>query len=441
MNKSDLKISQINLSRTGVTTSLILLLWLLNSPLAFAESQVKNPALPHEVSIRELLRIAREKSPRYALASSQIEAAQADVVAVDVLPNPKVSYGRYDQAGGRRNTQFDGPSQQNITVEVPLLLAGQRGARKDAAQRKAEVTEADVKTQYNRLIHETCRLFVQLLAGQQRVAVLEEANRELERLQAIITGKENAGTASRYDVLRITQEVQRLKARLENAQTDNAGVVGELSVLLGFADWKPQAKGVLAPIGIAADIHALWSQAEQNNPEIESAHRETLAADSGLERARRERWPVPSLLLGTAFTDQPYGNTTYAGISVDLPLFDRGQGGMAKAAAEKHAAVLKQELLVAATRQELERAVSVLSRRRTTLATFEREVIATLPSLKQMAEDGYRLGKTGLLELLDSSRSSTEIQLGHLELVVAEIEAELETLTASGLLAATFENL
>jgi len=57
-----------------------------------------------------------------------------------------------------------------------------------------------------------------------------------------------------------------------------------------------------------------------------------------------------------------------------------------------------------------------------------------------MAEDAYRLGKTGLLELLDSSRSSTEIKLGHLELVVAEIEAELETLTASGLLAATFED-
>jgi len=65
-------------------------------------------------------------------------------------------------------------------------------------------------------------------------------------------------------------------------------------------------------------------QAEQNNPELESARRKTIAADSGLERARRQCWPVPSLLLGTAFTDQPYGNTTYVGVSVDLPTFDRG---------------------------------------------------------------------------------------------------------------------
>jgi cobalt-zinc-cadmium efflux system outer membrane protein len=438
MNKHYLK---LEMSRMGDKIAVFVILLLLNSSAAFSEEQTNYQALPNEVTIRQLLQIVREKSPRYAVAHTQIEAAQAEVVAADVLPNPKVSYGRYDQAGGRRNTQFDGPSQQNITVEVPLLLAGQRGARKEAAERRVDVAEADVETQYNRLIHETWRLFAQLLAGQQRVAVLEQANWELERLQSIISGKENAGTASRYDVMRITQEVRSLKARLENAQTDNAGVVGELGVLLGFADWKPQVKGVLAPIGIAADVSALWLQAEQNNPELESARRETIAADSGLERAHRERWPVPSLLLGTAFTDQPYGNTTYAGVSVDLPIFDRGQGGMARASAEKHAALLKRELLLAATRQELERAVEVLTGRRATLAKFERDVLAPLPTLKQMAEDAYRLGKSGLLELLDSSRSSTEIKLNHLELVVGEIEAELDTLMASGQLAATFEDL
>ncbi len=71
------------------------------------------------------------------------------------------------------------------------------------------------------------------------------------------------------------------------------------------------------------------------------------------------------------------------------------------------------------------------------LQIFDRDVLALLPNLKQMAEDVYRSGKTGLLELLDCSRSRTEI---HLELLDAEIESELDILMASGLLAATFEN-
>lgn len=68
--------------------------------------------------------------------------------------------------------------------------------------------------------------------------------------------------------------------------------------------------------------------------------------------------------------------------------------------------------------------MAVLSRRRATLAEFDRDVLAPLPSLKQMAEDAYRLGKIGLLELL-----------------VSEIEAELDTLMTSGRLAAAFEAL
>lgn len=419
--------------------SLILLILLLVSPVCFAEPEIADQALPETVSIQDLLKIVREKSPRYALVRSQIEAAEADVVAANVLPNPKISYGRFDQAGGLKNTQFDGPSQQNITVEVPMLLAGQRGARKDAAERQVDVAAARVEVDYNQLIRESWHLFVQLLANQQLVSVLDEAGLELQRLQAIIYGKQNAGTASQYDVLRITQEVQSLNTRLENAQTNLTSTVGELASLLGFPNWKPQASGRLEPIGISADIDKLWQQAEYNNPELETARKEMIAADSGQERAERERWPVPSLMFGTAFTDKPYGNTSFAGVSVDLPIFDRGQGGMARAVAEKHASQLKRELLMATTRQELERAVDVLVRRRATLAKAEKEMIAPLSTLKQMAEDAYRLGQTGLIELLDSSRTRTEIRLNYLELLQNEVEAELDVMTAAGLLAGYFE--
>lgn len=434
MNNEYLKINKGNtLAITGLMT---LLMVCQNS---FAEELEKANELPKVVTIQQLLQIVREKSPRYAVARSQIEAAEAGVAAADVLPNPSVTYGRYDQAAGRVGTQFDGMSQQNVTVAVPVLLAGQHGARKEAAERKVDVSVAAVQVEYNQLVRDTWGLFVQLLAGQQRVVVLEDAQQELERLKSIISGKEDAGTASRYDVLRITQELQSLQARLENAQTEIASTVGRIGVLLGFSGWTLEASGTLAPIGAPADVNTLWQQVENNNPELESARRETVAADAGLERARRERFPVPSLFAGTAFTDKPYGNAIYTGFSVDLPLFDRGQGGMAKAAAEKNAALLKRDLIMASTKQELERAVNVLARRRDTLAKFERDVLKPLPTLKQMAEDAYRLGKSGLLELLDSSRSRIEIKLSHLDLVTGEIEAELDTMMVSGLLVATLE--
>ncbi len=416
-----------------------LMVLLLTSQHVFAVETATANEFPKIVTIQQLLQIVRDKSPRYAVAHSQIETADAGVIAADVLPNPSVTYGRYDQAAGRMGTQFDGFSQQNVTVTMPVLLAGQHGARKTAAERKVDVSIADAQVEYNQLVRDTWGLFVELLAGQQRVAVLEDAHQELARLKTIISGKEEAGTASRYDVLRITQELQNLQVRLESSQTEITSTVGKVGVLLGFSNWKFEAAGNLVPIGAPAEVSTLWQQVEINNPELESARRETVAADAVIDRAKRERFPIPSLFAGTAFTDKPYGNAVYTGFSVDLPLFDRGQGGMAKASAEKNAALLKRELLLASTKQELERAVNVLVKRRDTLSKFERDVLKPLPTLKQMAEDAYRLGKSGLLELLDSSRSRIEIKLNHLDLLTGEIEAELDTMQVSGLLIATVE--
>lgn len=391
--------------------------------------------LPKQVTIQQLLQIVREKSPRYALAKNRIESAKAEVTAADVLPNPRVTYGRYDQAGGKWNTQFDGPSQQQVMLEIPMLVAGQRGARKAAAERRVDLAEAEVETDYTHLIREVWRVFVELLAKQEQAAVLENAQQELEHLRTIIAAKEQAGMASRYDVLRITQETRGLETKLADVRTDAAGLTGALDVLLGFPNWKPEVSGKLAPLGAPTDTKQLWRLAEQHNPELQSVARATVAADADLDRAERERWPVPSLQLGTAFTDRPFGNAVYAGVAVDIPLFDRGQGGMARASAEKQAARLKRDLLLSVTRQDLERAVEVLARRRATLTKFEQEVLAPLPVLQQMSEDAYRLGKAGVLELLDASRTHTETRLNHLVMLTDAINAELDVLSVTGLLA------
>ncbi len=420
----------------------VLLLVLLNSAVAFAGEEHKTEVnvaanaqtLPKVVTITQLLQIAREKSPRYAAALINIEAAQADVVAADVLPNPTLTYGRYQQTKGKVGTQFDGQSQQQYGLSIPMLIAGQHGARKEFAERKVEVAKANVEVGYTQMIRETWRLFIQLLAGQEKVALLEKSHKELEHLKNIVVSRAISGMASHYDVLRVVQETESMATRLENARTDVTGTAGELGVLLGLPNWRPEASGKLEPLKISADLGKLWSLAQENNPAIDAAYRETVAADANIEKAKTERWPVPSLQVGTAYTDKPYGLTTYVGVAVDVPIFDRGQGEMARAEANKHAATLNRELLLATMRQDLERAVAVLNRRRETLAGFEKQVLQPLVKIQQMSEDSYKFGKTSLLELLDASRSRSEIKLNYVDLLVSEIDAELDAMMVAGAL-------
>lgn len=396
------------------------------------------PKLPNAVSIHQLLRIIRDQSPRFASMRTRIETAKADVVGAGVLPNPRFTYGRY-QLSSRINTMYDGNVQEGVLLEVPVLIAGQRGARVEAAEKRMEATEAGVEAEFVGLLREAWGLFLKLQAGRERVAVLDQSARDMEYLRSIVAGREQGGSASPYDVLRIGVEAKGVETRLESARAELAGTAGDLGILLGLPEWRPEALGELKPLDLPIDAGRLRTAAEDGNPELAALRRAELAADAGLEQASRERWPTPTLQVGTTYTNRPYGMTPYFGIAVDLPIFDRNQGGVARADAEKAVVRTERELVASRIRVELQRAVDLLGRRRESRARFEREVLAKLPDLKRMAEASYRLGQGTLLELLDASRARTDIRLSHLELLQAEAEAELDALKAAGLLVGTAE--
>jgi len=387
-------------------------------------------ALPASVTVAKVLELLRE-SPRYVVLRTQIDQARAEVTGAGVLPNPRISYGRYDLIS-RTNTMYDGRAQENYTLEVPVQIAGQRGARVETAQRGVARSEAGVQAEFQGMAREVWSLFVKLLVAQEQVRVLQESADDLARLHQIVQGRQQGGSASSYDVLRIGVETGNLQNRLAGARADVDGASGALAVALGFKEWHPRAEGRLAPLGVGIESERAQVAAQQGNPELEVARRGEGVADAALEQARRERWPTPSLLLGSAFTDRPYGNTTYAGVSVELPIFDRNQGGMARAEAAKRIALLERESVSARTQAEVEVAVDQVRQRRSVLESFQREVLQPLPELKDMAENAYRLGKGSLLELLDAARSRTEIRINHLNLLQAEIEAELDLLKAIG---------
>jgi cobalt-zinc-cadmium efflux system outer membrane protein len=390
--------------------------------------------LPASVTIRQLLQVARDRSPRYAALRSRIEIAQANVVAAGVLPNPNVKYERWDLSTDR-NTMFEGRTQEQISLEIPLLIAGQRGARVDAAEREVEAAEAATEAEIAAVNFELWNSYIRLLAQQQRVATLEEARSELARLKDIVSGREQAGNASSYDALRMDVELKSLETRIDEARSVVDNEAGNIGIALGLPGWKPRVVGTFSALGVTTDIGKLWHYAESLNPELDAARRSEAAADAGIERASRERWPVPSLLVGSTWTPHPYGNTPYSGITVDIPIFDYGQGGMARAEAEKQSAIRQRQLMVARTRRDLERAAELLARRRDTLDRFADQVLSRVPKMRQMAEDAYRFGKGGLLDLLDASRSRTALRINYLDLLEAETQAELEVLRAAGLLA------
>jgi cobalt-zinc-cadmium efflux system outer membrane protein len=390
------------------------------------------PRAPEVVDLPVLLRLVRDASPRLAVERQAIAGAEAGRIAAEAHPNPTLSFGRFRQSGGQSGTLFDGSRQSQANIEVPVLIAGQRGARIERADLEIEAARARVASGASSLAAEAGAAYVALLAAQEKVALLTTASDELLRLRNIVAGREASGMASRYDVARLEVELGGARARLADAQAEVADRAGGLAALLGLRDWRPQAAGPLRPLDLGTDALAAPRDRATTSPATVAAAREETAAKSAIEVAKRERWPTPAVVAGRTWTSDPYGGANYLGLSVEIPILDTRRGPLAKAEADAITATLRRELAQAEVGANLERLAAVIAARQSALQRFESEAAVRLPALQQMAEDAYRLGRGTILELLDSARSRYELQQARIDFVAALYEAQLRFLATTG---------
>lgn len=387
--------------------------------------------LPEKLTLPALLRLVAERSPRLAVERVAIEAAKADRVTAGALPNPSISYGRTRPSSGA-NTMFDGTRQQQLGIELPVLIAGQRSARVEAAEQGVLGARARVAQAASELALRAAELFAGLQAAQEKSAVLAEAHTEIERAASLVSGRLDSGMASRYDLARVEIEVAAIAVRLAEARADAAEKSAGLASLLGAPGWRPRADGVLAPANLANDLSTLRAALASGNPQIIAARREEDTARASVRRAELERWPVPVLSLNRTWTSEPFGAANFIGFSTEVPILDSRRGQLDKAQADLRAAERRREALEAEVGVELGRLVDALVERRAALERFERKVDVRSPALRQMAEDAYRLGRGTVLELIDAARTRVDARVTGIDLRAFTVQQELRILALTG---------
>ena len=398
--------------------------------LCAAASNAQEP-LPDLLTLPSLLRLVAERSPRLAVERVGIEAAEADRITAGALPNPTISYGRSRPSGGA-STVFEGSRQQQAGIDLPVLIAGQRSARLEAAEQGVLGARARVVLAGSELALRAAELFAGLQAAQERITMLAEAHGEIERAATLISGRLESGMASRYDLARVEMEVAGIAVRLADARADAAEKSAGIAALLGAPGWRPRAGGQLAPAGLQTDISAWRPALAAGNPQIVAARRDEDTARAAIRRAELERWPVPVLSLGRTWTSEPFGAANFIGFSTEVPLLDSRRGQLSRAQAEQRAAERRREAIEAEAGVELQRLLEALAQRRAALERFESKVDLRSPALRQMAEDAYRLGRGTVLELIDAARTRVDARVTGIDLRASAVQQELRILALTG---------
>jgi cobalt-zinc-cadmium efflux system outer membrane protein len=387
--------------------------------------------LPDEIDLPAYLALVRERSPRFEAERETVDLARAEQRKAGAYPNPTLGYGHLVPGGGAR-TIFEGDRQQDVSLEIPLLVAGQFHKRIAAANVGVDLAKERLAVDRAAIEADAGIRFFEALAAEAQASSLARARDELERMREVVTKREPAGLASRYDVARVEVELAAFAARKDGAEADLAGKRAALGALADVESWRPRAVGGLAPLSARHDVQGLTEIAPADTPAVRVSSEEEELASANASLARRERWPVPSLTLGRTWTDGPYGGANFVGVVTEILLTDRKTGAVMERDAEKRAAGLRRRAVEIEVRSDLLRLGDLLEIQRGTLARFDRDVTDRLPALREMAAGSYRLQRGSVLELLDALRSAAELEIARSELVLEIVRTEIAVLASTG---------
>ena len=385
--------------------------------------------LPASVTLEDVLRIV-EQSPRVAVSQREADIARAERAAAGALLNPTLSLSRATPSAGER-TNFDASSQQVATVELPVPVFGQRGARMRAADLQVGRAQSQVVLTLNETKRLAALAYARLAGAGEALAARRRALADVERIHGLVEGRQQSGVASRYDLARADAEVALASLGVQRAVNDVSEQSAALAALVDAPGWRPQPATDLAQLRLAlgegeADL--------AGNPALRVARDETAAAQARIELARRERYPVPALQIGRSWTSGPFGAANFIGVTSEIPILDSRRALEDRAVAEHGATRERERALAASLQAELQKQREALAVRRDALARFERDVFERQAAFLEMAESAYRLGRGTLFELIDARRTQLEATIARLELVTAIVETQLELRALSGAL-------
>ena len=394
------------------------------------------PVLTRDAAVE---RLKRENLTLLA-GRHRLSQARADIIAAGVWTNPNLTVNGLFLTHG---VVTGGNEELAISVDQVIPIAGQVGLRKDLARGLLGAEERAYAANVWDAIGDAKIAYVDLQRAQARWRAVRAGMADLAKVETVVTERTAAGANAAYDRIRVGVERSKLEGRLAQAEAE---LLGARAVLAQAVGQSLDARTVtveddLEEVGdppAAPEVEALVKRALASRPDVGSAR---LRADAGELRVavlKRQVIPSPDVSVGYArYFDVPGsagqgGGAMIAGISLPIPLLDRGQGTIDRGhaiAAEERA---KKDAVELTVRREVERATGAMAVRVATWRRFRDTTAVDIDRLRTIGELSYREGRMSILELLDAYASYVDAQERRVELKAQAVKAALDVERAVG---------
>lgn len=373
-----------------------------------------------------------ENGEEVASWRAEVGAARFDIVSARTLPNPELSIETAQTVAGETP---DDLTVFGATLEIPLPIFGQVGARKRRAEQALSAAEAQLSMLIWERAAEIREGVLNLAFAKARIELTEAEIQELDRVQRIIEARSKMGFALGYDAMRVGLLRETLEVAAASARIEREGAESELIALIGdpsLSHIDIDREG-LPRLQTIESGERLVSLAIERRPDIAFARRSQNVALAEVEELRKENIPSPSLFIGTEIGRQFNNTNIVGGLSFPLPLLDRNRGPIGRAHAEASAHRNMASALETRARSEILGALRALEQARRARDRFEAYRKSATTDVLERAWRAYEGGSFSITELLDALEAIWDARKESLEIEQAVKATELVLIRAAAL--------
>ena len=373
-------------------------------------------SLPPGVSLGALTRedavaVALWNSPSFEASLTDLGLARADLVEARLLRNPILSL------------LFPvGPKQLEWTLQFPVDVLWQRPRRIAAATLNARAVGERLVYDGLTLVADVRTAFIEAVAGERRVALAGENATLARRIAGIADARLRAGDISELEARAPRSDAAQVDAEFRGLEYEREVAVLALIARMGLDLPSAQvrlASSALAAVTTCGAPEALVEDAVASRPDVR-------AAEIGIEAAaRRLSWERSRVVNLVAMLDansrRDAENELGPGISGEIPVFARNQGGTTRAGVELERASLEYMAVRARVGAEVRTAAVRFAQAQDAMRMWATEIIPSIEIEQRQAESAYQAREVALLTLLDSSRRLVQARIRYLS---AEIDLQ-----------------
>jgi cobalt-zinc-cadmium efflux system outer membrane protein len=375
----------------------------------------------------EAINLALAHNHALLATRTQIPQNEAMEITANLRPNPTLG----------ADTQFIpifDPSQftaDNLNVtqqfDIGITYLFERGHKRQrrlqAAKDATEVTRSQVSDSERMLIFNVSQEFIGVLLAESTLRLAEQDLSSFKQTVDISETRYKAGDISEGDYLKIKLQLLQFQTDVSSAQLARVQALINLRQLLGYssvpADY--DVVGNLEYQPVQAKVEDLQAAALRERPDLRAAVQGIAAAQSQILLAKANG---KQDISGTYDFSHTAGvNSASIFFSMDLPIFNRNQGEIART---RYALTQAQEQKLAAAdtvMADVENAYETLRNNDQIIQLYVSGYLKDAQNSRDINEYAYKRGAASLLDYIDAERSYRATELGYRQALASYLTA------------------